>query len=92
MSAPALACERAAGSQPFERAVVIDVAVDDLAAMPVAGVFAVADVCHDQQLRHRAFDRADSALHDAFVVISAGRLSSFVSGSPKRMTPPMPSA
>ena len=51
MSAPARACETAVAASHFERGVVIHVAVDDLAAMAVAGVFAIADVGHDQQVR-----------------------------------------
>ena len=43
-----------AGRQPFERGVVIHVAVHDLAAMPVAGVFAIADVGDHQQIRQVA--------------------------------------
>ena len=59
------------GGQPFERLVVIHVAVDDLAAMPVAGVFAIANVGDDQQTGDLAADGADGALHDAIVGVGA---------------------
>ncbi len=67
MSAPALACETAAVGQPFQGLVVIHLAVDDFAAMAVAGVFAIAHVGHDQQPGNRGADRADGALHDPIV-------------------------
>jgi hypothetical protein len=60
------------GGQPFERLVVIHFAVDDLAAMPVAGVFAIAHVRHDQQAGYLAADGADGALHDAIVGVRPG--------------------
>ena len=75
MSAPARACETRRGRQPFERCVVIHIAIhvalDDLAAVPVAGVLAIADVGHHQQLRHLLFDGADGALHNAVVGVGA---------------------
>ena len=58
------------GCQPFQRLVVIHFAVDDLAAVPVAGVFAVAHVRHDEQAGNIAADGADGALHDAILGIS----------------------
>ena len=59
--------------QPFERLVVIHVAVDDLAAMPVAGVFTIANVGDYRQAGNLAADGADGALHDAIVGIGARR-------------------
>ena len=73
MSAPARAWETRRLRQPFQRGVVIHVVVLDEAAVAVAGVFAVADVGHDQQVGGFAADGADGALHDAIVVIGAGR-------------------
>jgi hypothetical protein len=58
--------------QPLERGVVIHVAVDDVAAVSVAGVFAVADVGDDQQPRRLFAQGADGPLHDAIVIVCAG--------------------
>ena len=74
ISAPARACDSADGRQPFERGVVIHFAVHDLAAMPVARVFAIANVGHDQQIRHFSLDSANRTLHDSVIVVSARSL------------------
>ena len=58
--------------QPLEGGVVIHVAVLDVAAVAVAGVFAIADVGDDQQALGLPADGADGALHDAVVVVGAG--------------------
>jgi len=58
--------------QPIEGNVVIDLAILDVPAMAVAGVFAVADVGNHQQPRRLAADSADGALHDSLVVIRPG--------------------
>ena len=42
------------GRQPLQRLVVIHVAVHDLAAVAVAGVFAITNVGDDQQIGHFA--------------------------------------
>ena len=53
--------------QQLQGQIVVHVAVDDFAAMPVAGVFAVAHVGHHQKLRHFTLDGASCLLHDAVV-------------------------
>ena len=40
--------------------------------MAVAGVFAITDVGHDQQIRGLLLNRANRPLHDALVVVRAG--------------------
>ena len=65
---------------------------DDLAAVAVAGVFAVADVGDQQQFGQGALHRAHGPLHDAVLGVGSEADSSFVSGMPNRMTPPMPNA
>ena len=57
--------------KPLERRIVIDIAVDDLAAVSVAGVLAVADIGDDEQLRVLALQCTNSPLHDAVVVVGA---------------------
>ena len=83
MSAPALAWDSAARGQPFERCVVIHVAVHDLAAMAVAGVLAIANIGDDQQFGHGFFDRTHGALHDSVVVVCARRLFVLRLGQPE---------
>ncbi len=68
------------GGEPFERGVVVDVAVDDLAAVAVAGVLAVADVGDDDEFGVGGFDGADGLLDDAVVVVRAGGLLVLVLG------------
>ncbi len=57
--------------QPLERGIVLHFAIHNQSAMAVAGVFAIADVGHHQQLRDFALHRADGLLHDAVIGISA---------------------
>jgi hypothetical protein len=64
----------------------------DKAAVPVAGVLAVADVGHDQQTGRLAAHGPDGALHDAVIVHKRPKPTRpWSSGSPNRMTPPIPS-
>ncbi len=93
MSAPARACETRGIGQPFERRVVVDIAVHDLAAMPVAGVLAVAHVGDDQKFGQRPLQRPHGPLHDSVLGVSAPRRPRpCVSGIPNSITPPMPKA
>ena len=57
--------------QPLQRSIVIHFAIDDLAAMAVAGVLAVANVGDHQQVGQLAFDGADGLLHDAIIGVRA---------------------
>ena len=70
--------------QPFERGIVVDVAVDHLAAVAVAGVLAIADVGHDQQIGQGAFHRAHGSLHDAVLVVILRCLVVLLVGNPEQ--------
>ena len=67
-SAPARAYDSAARPEVVQRRVVVDLALDDDAAVAVRRVFAEAGVDRQHQLRDRLLDRAQRALDDALVV------------------------
>jgi len=52
--------------------VVVHLAVDDDATVPVVGVLAEADVAADEQIGGGALDGADRLLHDALLVVRLG--------------------
>jgi hypothetical protein len=60
-------------SEPFERDIVVDVLVRNFTAMSMACVFAVANVCDQQCVRHSLLDCAQGSLNDAVVRVRARR-------------------
>ena len=66
-------------------------AIDD-AAVAVRGVFAEADIGHDDQVRQRTFQRTHRLLHGASGSAASDPISSFPEGRPNRITPGTPSA
>ena len=66
-----------------EALVVVHLAVDDHAAMPVRGVLAEADVGHQHELGEARPERAEGALDDPVVVPRAGRLLVLLLGDPE---------
>ena len=71
ISAPARACETAALASHSSVGSFCDFAIHHQAAVAVAGVLAIANVGHHQELRDFALERAHGLLHDAIVGVGA---------------------
>ena len=76
--------------EQFQRGVVIDVVVFDLAAVTVVGVLAEADVADDDHVRQGFLDGPDGALDRALRVPGAGTDFVFVSRQAEDFDGPQP--
>ncbi len=85
MSAPARACESAASARIIKLGSFSTSLIFDHAAVPVAGVFAEADIGNHQQIQFRLANRLHRTLHRDHARSAASLASaSLFSGRPKR--------